>query len=87
MNSSQNARTAPARGEGRDAGPRNPLAAIALFVRQVIAELRKVVVPTRRELIVYTITVLAFVAVMILIIFGLDAAFSWLSTLTFAEPE
>lgn len=87
MNSSQNARTAPARGEGQDAGPRNPLAAIALFVRQVIAELRKVVVPTRRELIVYTITVLAFVAVMILIIFGLDAAFSWLSTLTFAEPE
>ncbi len=61
--------------------------AIGLFIRQVIAELRKVVVPTRKELIVYSITVLVFVALMILFIFGLDAAFSWLARVTFAVPQ
>ncbi|GAA1329024.1 preprotein translocase subunit SecE [Brachybacterium sp. NBEC-018] len=66
---------------------RNPFVAIGLFVRQVIAELRKVVVPTRKELAVYTLTVLLFVAVMIAFVFGVDALFSWLSRLTFAVPD
>ena len=35
---------------------------IGLFVRQVVAELRKVVRPTRNELITYTSVVLVFVA-------------------------
>ena len=36
-------------------------ARIALFFRQVVAEMRKVVWPTRNELITYTIVVLVFV--------------------------
>ena len=36
---------------------------VALFVRQVVAELKKVVRPTRQELITYTGVVLAFVGV------------------------
>jgi preprotein translocase subunit SecE len=48
---------------------------IILFVRQVIAELRKVVTPTRRELVRFTITVLTFVVIMILIVTGLDFLF------------
>ncbi|HEX2314782.1 MAG TPA: preprotein translocase subunit SecE [Thermomonospora sp.] len=44
----------------------------ALFVRQVIAELRKVIWPTRSELINYTIVSLVFVLVMIGIVSGLD---------------
>lgn len=48
---------------------------IALFVRQVFAELSKVVTPTRKELINYTLVVLVFVIIMILITTALDWAF------------
>lgn len=64
---------------------RNPLTAILLFVRQVIAELKKVVIPTRSELLAYTVTVLGFVFVMILIVFGLDVAFGWLARTAFTS--
>ncbi|MBB5830611.1 preprotein translocase subunit SecE [Brachybacterium aquaticum] len=87
MNSSQNAPSTPATGDAKGSGSKNPFVAIGLFIRQVIAELRKVVVPTRRELILYSITVLLFVAFMILLIFGLDAAFSWLSRIAFTTPD
>jgi len=87
VNSRQNTPATTSRGDGQGSGSSNPFVAIGLFVRQVIAELRKVVVPTRRELIIYSITVLAFVAAMILFIFGLDAAFGWLSQVTFTAPD
>ncbi|MDQ4488730.1 preprotein translocase subunit SecE [Sinomonas sp. ASV486] len=48
---------------------------IALFVRQVIGELRKVVTPTRQELVNYTLVVLAFVVVMMVVVFILDFLF------------
>lgn len=67
--------------------PKNPFAAIGLFLRQIFDELRKVVVPTRRELITYSVTVLLFVAFMILFIFGLDALFGWLSNILFVRPD
>ncbi|MDL4820889.1 preprotein translocase subunit SecE [Actinomadura opuntiae] len=44
----------------------------ALFVRQVIAELRKVIWPTRRELVTYTTVSLVFVLVMVAIVSGFD---------------
>jgi preprotein translocase subunit SecE len=47
----------------------------ALFLRQVVAELRKVVRPTRNELITYTSVVLFFVMVIMLYVSGLDLAF------------
>lgn len=50
---------------------------IALFVRQVLAELGKVVTPTRRELVRFTITVLTFVVIMILIVTALDFLFGF----------
>ena len=37
------------------AARRNPFARIALFIRQVIAELKKVVTPTRKELVSFTV--------------------------------
>ncbi|MCL6422826.1 preprotein translocase subunit SecE [Brachybacterium sp. JHP9] len=81
--------TTPATSSERRAEPgsRNPFVAIGLFLRQVIAELKKVVVPTRRELIGYSITVLAFVFAMILFVFGLDVAFGWLSRTIFVVPD
>ena len=51
-------------------------ARIALFYRQVIAELRKVIWPTRNELLTYTTVVLIFVAAMIAIVAALDFVFT-----------
>jgi preprotein translocase subunit SecE len=45
------------------------------FLREVVAELRKVIWPTRKNLVTYTIVVLVFVAVMVALVFGLDVAF------------
>lgn len=50
---------------------------LGLFYRQVIAELRKVVWPTRSQLITYTAVVLVFVLVIIAIVSTLDVVFGW----------
>ncbi|MBD7980010.1 preprotein translocase subunit SecE [Oerskovia merdavium] len=64
-----------------DAKKGNIFSRIALFVRQVIAELKKVVTPTRSELITYTTVVLVFVAVVMafvtLLDFGVGIAALW----------
>lgn len=54
---------------------RNPFGRVALFIRQVIAELKKVVTPTRKELFSYTAVVLAFVVIMMALVAGLDFVF------------
>jgi preprotein translocase subunit SecE len=43
-----------------------------VFVRQVAAELRKVIWPTRHELITYTTVALVFIVVMVGFVTGLD---------------
>ena len=65
---------------------RGPFARVALFVRQVIGELRKVVTPTRRELLSYTGVVLVFVIIMMAIVSGLDFGFSALVNFLFGDP-
>ena len=49
---------------------------ISLFVREVIAELRKVIWPTRKELITYTGVVIVFVLIMASIVALYDFVFS-----------
>jgi preprotein translocase subunit SecE len=49
---------------------------LGLFLRQVVAELRKVIWPTRKELVTYTIVVIVFVAAMAAIIAGYDYVFT-----------
>jgi preprotein translocase subunit SecE len=49
--------------------PRTP---VGLFIRQVIAELRKVVWPTQQQVVTYFFVVLVFVAVMMAYVSGLD---------------
>ena len=64
-----------------DKGPRkgtkerrpNPISRLIRFIREVVAELRKVIWPTRKELITYTSVVVVFVTVMTAIVWGLDA--------------
>tara|TARA_R110000868_G_scaffold43633_1_gene146342 strand:+ start:25041 stop:25322 length:282 start_codon:yes stop_codon:yes gene_type:complete len=64
---------------------RGPFARVALFIRQVINELKKVVTPTRRELISFTGVVLVFVVIMMGIIYGLDYGFGWLVSWVFGD--
>ncbi len=56
---------------------------LALFVRQVIAELRKVVRPTRTELITYTSVVMVFVVVVMAFVSALDIGLGKLVLLVF----
>ena len=55
---------------------RNPLRRLLTFYRQVVAELRKVIWPTRRELLTYTSVVLVFVVFMVAIVSLFDFVFS-----------
>jgi len=47
------------------------------FLREVVAELRKVIWPTRKELLTYATVVVIFVAVVTTIVALLDTAFAW----------
>src|SRR5690606_21285054 len=49
---------------------------IGRFIREVVAELRKVIWPTRKELVTYAAVVVVFIAVMTAIIVLLDQAFA-----------
>ena len=76
-----------------DAGERDPrhesrdslsiFARIALFVREVISELKRVVAPTREELINYIWVVLGFVGVMMALTFFMDLGFTKLTSWVF----
>jgi preprotein translocase subunit SecE len=46
------------------------------FLREVVAELRKVIWPGRKELITYTTVVIIFVTVMVALVAGLDILFA-----------
>lgn len=78
-----NGGTVAARGDGSSG---NVFAKIMLFFRQVIGELRKVVTPTRQELIRYTLVVLGFVLVMMGIVYGLDILFTMVARFLFGTP-
>ena len=49
---------------------------IARFFREVVAELRKVIWPTRKELLTYTAVVVVFVAFMLTVVGFLDLGFA-----------
>ncbi|UNK71676.1 preprotein translocase subunit SecE [Microbacterium sp. H1-D42] len=59
---------------------------IAQFFRQVIGELRKVVTPTRKELIKYTVVVFVFVLIVMALVYGLDSFFGFVTHLVFGVP-
>ena len=48
---------------------------ISGFFREVVAELRKVIWPTRKELLTYTGVVISFLVIMTAIVVGLDFGF------------
>ncbi|MEW2631207.1 preprotein translocase subunit SecE [Streptomyces sp. NPDC048389] len=61
--------------KGGKRGKKGPLGRLALFYRQIVAELRKVVWPTRNQLTTYTTVVIIFVVIMIGIVLALDFGF------------
>ncbi len=75
-----------ARAKADSAGRRNLFSRIALFLRQVMQELRKVVTPTRKELFSYTGVVLVFVIIMMLLVSGMDWVFGWVVVVVFGAP-
>ncbi|MFI2754360.1 preprotein translocase subunit SecE [Cellulomonas sp. P22] len=66
-----------------DPGRRTFFARVALFVRQVIAELKKVVRPTRSELVTYTGVVLVFVVIVMAFVTVVDFGIGKLTFLIF----
>ena len=46
------------------------------FLREVVAELRKVIWPTRKEMVTYTTVVIVFVAFMVALVWALDLLFA-----------
>jgi preprotein translocase subunit SecE len=58
---------------------------LALFLRQVVAELKKVVRPTRKELVTYTSVVLVFVLVVMVYVSALDFGFRQLVGWAFGD--
>jgi preprotein translocase subunit SecE len=73
---------------GREKNDKKPslIARIVLFVRQVVAELKKVVTPTRKELVNFFLVVLAFVIIMMVFVWVVDQLFGWLTVLVFGTP-
>ena len=70
-----------------ETGRVGPFGRIARFIREVVAELRKVIWPTRKELLTYTAVVVAFVTVMLTIVAGLDFAFAKGVLWVFGNPS
>lgn len=71
----------PRRGGKR--GKKGPIGRLALFYRQIVAELRKVVWPSRNDLITYTTVVIVFVVVVIGLVSVVDWGFSKLVSYVF----
>ena len=65
---------------------RGPFARLSLFIKQVFAELRKVVTPTRKELLSYTGVVLVFVVIMMAIVSAFDWVFGLAVLYVFGTP-
>ncbi len=57
---------------------------VSLYYRQVVAELRKVIWPTRKQLVTYTTVVLIFVAFVMTIVGLLDLGLAKLAFAVFA---
>jgi preprotein translocase subunit SecE len=66
-------RPTPTRDRSKDAKI-GLFARLVRFLKEVVSELRKVIWPTRKQMITYTAVVLVFVAFMVAVIAGLDFA-------------
>jgi preprotein translocase subunit SecE len=66
----------PKRGSTTAVKKPNPVARLGRFLREVVAELRKVIWPTRNQMVTYTIVVIVFVVFMVALVGVLDLLFA-----------
>jgi preprotein translocase subunit SecE len=66
----------PKRGSTTAVKKPNPIARLGRFLREVVAELRKVIWPTRNQMVTYTIVVIVFVVFMVALVGVLDLLFA-----------
>ncbi len=78
MTETRGSTATPERARPEKSGDGGPIARVGLFYRQVVAELRKVIWPTRQQLITYWTVVLVFVLAIIGIVSVLDLGIGWL---------
>jgi preprotein translocase subunit SecE len=79
-------RRAPAaRPSRREVGGPGLLGRLVRFVREIVAELAKVIWPTRRELTTYTLVVVVFVSIVVSVVAGLDYGFARLMVFVFGS--
>lgn len=71
-------------GAGRQDGRSLPRR-VQRFLREVVAEMRKVIWPTRQQELTYTIVVLVFVSVVVAFVASLDLGFQKLMFLVFGD--
>jgi preprotein translocase subunit SecE len=77
------AKTAKKAGDGPGKGGRNPFTFLWTFLLQVVAELRKVIWPNRKQMVSYTSVVLVFLAFMVALIGLVDLGLAKLVLLVF----
>ncbi|QNI05657.1 preprotein translocase subunit SecE [Mycobacterium kubicae] len=65
------------------AGSANPILFVYNYLKQVVAEMRKVIWPNRKQMLTYTSVVLAFLAFMVALVGGTDLGLSKLVLLVF----
>ncbi|OBI81894.1 preprotein translocase subunit SecE [Mycobacterium sp. E740] len=76
-------KTAKKRGDGPGKGARNPFLFVWNYLQQVVAELRKVIWPNRKQMISYTAVVLVFLVFMAALIGFVDLGLAKLVALIF----
>lgn len=65
----------------------NPIARLLRFLREVVAELRKVIWPTRQDLIRYTIITVVFVSIIVTFVAALDYGLAKAVLYLFGDPD
>lgn len=73
----------PAKKKASSGPSRNPFVFVVTYLRQVIAELRKVIWPNRKQMVSYTTVVLVFLAFMVALIGLVDLGLAKLVLLVF----
>lgn len=70
--------------KAKKTGPsRNPIMFVVNYLKQVVAELRKVIWPNRKQMVSYTSVVLVFLVFMVALISGADLGLARLVSLVF----
>ena len=81
--SAPDAKNAPTPKRDQKAKKASLFARLIRFIREVWAELRKVIWPNRKQMVTYTAVVLTFVVFMVALVSGLDLGFKHLVGLVF----